>query len=413
MPDDHMPDDHIADDRARHDDPRNEGPGARRSRAGRAATLVIPALVGAGVALGVVALTGGFRDPGTTIIREPAAAIATSAPGEAARAAEAPRPQGDVLSVADLVRRESPAVVLVSVRGEDGGGVGSGFVVDERGHILTNAHVVDGGTDVTVTFSDRTEEKARVLGVDDSTDLAVLKVARLPPGITPVPLGDSAGLVVGQDVVAIGNPYGYERTATTGIVSALERTIESPNGFAIQNAIQTDAAINQGNSGGPLFDRGGRVIGMNTQIASQNGGNVGIGFAVPIDTIEPIAESIIEDGTARHAWIGISGRELTPALARALRLGNRRGVLVAETVARGPAAGAGLMAAKDPEADVPRGADLIVKVNGAPVADMADVSEAVASRRVGDRITVTVLRAGRERTVTLTLADRPEGLGVR
>lgn len=396
-----------------HDDQTQDEQQRRPSRVGRAATLVIPALIGAGVALGVVGLTGGFDDGGTTIIREPAASIATSAPAQAAEAAEAPRQQGDALSVAELVRRESPAVVLVSVRGEDGGGFGSGFVVDDKGHILTNAHVVDGGDTTTVTFSDRTEARARVLGVDNSTDLAVLKVAELPPGVKPVPLGDSAGLVVGQDVVAIGNPYGYERTATTGIVSALERTIESPNGFAIQNAIQTDAAINQGNSGGPLFDRAGRVIGMNTQIASQNGGNVGIGFAVPIDTIEPIAESIIEDGTARHAWIGITGRELTPALARTLRLEGRKGVLIAETVEDGPAAKAGLVAAKDPDADVPRGADLIVQVNGEPVADMADVSKAVASRRVGDRITVTVLRDGQERTVTMTLADRPEGLGVR
>jgi S1-C subfamily serine protease len=379
---------------------------------GRAATLVIPALIGAGVALGVVGLTGGFGDD-TTVVREPAAAMVASAPAADARVAEAPAPDGSTLSVAELVRRESPAVVLVSVRSGEGGGFGSGFVIDRQGHILTNAHVVDGATSTTITFSDGTEEKAQVLGVDNSTDLAVLKVGELPPGVRPVPLGDSAALVVGQDVVAIGNPYGYERTATTGIVSALERTIRSPNGFAIQNAIQTDAAINQGNSGGPLFDRAGRVIGMNTQIATQTGGNVGIGFAVPIDTIEPVAQSIIEDGTARHAWIGITGRQLTPALAEDLGLTGRRGVLIAETVEDGPAARGGLVAAKDGDAAVPRGADLIVEINGRPVADMADVSRAVASRKVGDRITVTVLRDGQERTVTLTLANRPAGLGTR
>jgi S1-C subfamily serine protease len=379
---------------------------------GRAATLVIPALIGAGVALGVVGLTGGFGDD-TTVVREPAAAMVASAPAADARVAEAPAPDGSTLSVAELVRRESPAVVLVSVRGGEGGGFGSGFVIDRQGHILTNAHVVDGATSTTITFSDGTEEKAQVLGVDNSTDLAVLKVGELPPGVRPVPLGDSAALVVGQDVVAIGNPYGYERTATTGIVSALERTIRSPNGFAIQNAIQTDAAINQGNSGGPLFDRAGRVIGMNTQIATQTGGNVGIGFAVPIDTIEPVAQSIIEDGTARHAWIGITGRQLTPALAEDLGLTGRRGVLIAETVEDGPAARGGLVAAKDGDAAVPRGADLIVEINGRPVADMADVSRAVASRKVGDRITVTVLRDGQERTVTLTRANRPAGLGTR
>ena len=380
---------------------------------GRAAALVIPALIGAGVALGVVGLTGGFGDGTTTVVREPAAAMVASAPADDGRVAEAPAPDGSTLSVAELVRRESPAVVLVSVRSGEGGGFGSGFVIDRQGHILTNAHVVDGATSTTITFSDGTEEKAQVLGVDNSTDLAVLKVGELPPGVRPVPLGDSAALVVGQDVVAIGNPYGYERTATTGIVSALERTIRSPNGFAIQNAIQTDAAINQGNSGGPLFDRAGRVIGMNTQIATQTGGNVGIGFAVPIDTIEPVAQSIIEDGTARHAWIGITGRQLTPALAEDLGLTGRRGVLIAETVEDGPAARGGLVAAKDGDAAVPRGADLIVEINGRPVADMADVSRAVASRKVGDRITVTVLRDGQERTVTLTLANRPAGLGTR
>ena len=196
-------------------------------------------------------------------------------------------------------------------------------------------------------------------------------------------------------------------------MSALERTIEAPNGFAIQNAIQTDAAINQGNSGGPLFDRAGRVIGMNTQIASQNGGNVGLGFAVPIDTIAPIARSVIEDGTPKHAWIGITGRELTPALAGKLGLEGRRGVLVAEVADGGAAKAAGIVAARDSDAEVPRGADLIIAVNGTPVEDMADVSRAVASRTVGERISVTVLRDGEERTVQMTLRDRPAGVGVR
>lgn len=384
-----------------------------QSRAGRAATLVIPALIGAGVALGVVGATGGLGGGDTTVVREQAPAMVASAPADAARNAEAEGNDGTVMSVADLVRQASPSVVLVTVTGKGGGGFGSGFVVDDKGHILTNAHVVDESTSTTVTFSDGAVQEARILGIDNSTDLAVLKVGQVPAGVRPVPLGNSAGLVVGQDVVAIGNPYGFERTATTGIVSALKRTIESPNGFAIQNTIQTDAAINQGNSGGPLFDRAGRVVGMNTQIASQTGGNVGIGFAVPIDTIKPIATSIIEDGTPKHAWIGITGRDLTPALAEDLGLEGRRGVLIAETVKDGPAARAGLVAAKEPRAEVPRGADLVVQVNGRPVTDMADVSQAVASRRVGERITMTVLRDGKERTVTLTLANRPAGLGTR
>ncbi len=239
----------------------------------------------------------------------------------------------------------------------------------------------------------------------------MLKIGSVPKGVRPVPLGSSSGLVVGQEVVAIGNPYGLERTATTGIISALERTIESPNGFTIQNTIQTDAAINQGNSGGPLFDRAGRVIGMNSQIASRDGGNVGLGFAVPIDTITPIARSVIDGGEPEHAWIGISGRDLTPAMAEALDLEGRRGVVIAGLEEDGPAAKGGLKAADGAEARVPRGGDLIIAINGRPVQDMADVSRAIASRRVGESITVTVLRDGQEKTVTLRLEDRPASIG--
>lgn len=379
----------------------------------RIGALAIPAIVGAGVALGVVGATVGFGGD-TTIIREsPPGITATPAASAAVAEAEDDGP-ADARSVSEIVRRESPAVVLIEA-GEAGGqgGLGSGFLIDRDGHVLTNAHVVEDSTTTTVTFSDGTERTARILGVDTSTDLAVLKIPRVPEGIQPVRLGSSGALVVGQDVVAIGNPYGLERTATTGIVSALERTIEAPNGFAIQNAIQTDAAINQGNSGGPLFDRAGRVIGMNTQIASQNGGNVGLGFAVPIDTIAPIAQSVIKDGTPKHAWIGITGRELTPALAGKLGLEGRRGVLVAEVADGGAAKAAGIVAARDSDAEVPRGADLIIAVNGTPVEDMADVSRAVASRTVGERISVTVLRDGEERTVQMTLRDRPAGVGVR
>lgn len=392
------------------DDPTPRQP----TRGRRAAALMIPALIGAGVALGVMAATGEFSDGDVTVIRETAPlSTATSTPSDAAVVAEDAVQRSDgALSVAEIVRRESPAVVLIEASSDSGsGGLGSGFLIDQDGHILTNAHVVDKSDDTTVTFSDGTKEKARILGADPSTDLAVLKIDTVPAGVRPVPLGSSSSLVVGQEVVAIGNPYGLERTATTGIVSALERAIESPNGFTIQNAIQTDAAINQGNSGGPLFDRAGRVIGMNSQIASQNGGNVGLGFAVPIDTIKPIVKSVIDGGKPEHAWIGISGRELTPAMAKALGLEGRRGVVIAQVVEDGPAARADLKAATKPDAEVPRGGDLIVAINGRPVQDMADVSRAVATREVGDTITVTVLRDGREKTVTLRLEDRPARLG--
>ena len=395
-------------------EPPREADPKRPSGARRAAALVIPALVGAAVTLGVLAATGELGDGDVTVIRE-TAPITTSAasPSDAAVVAEdaVQRGGGGTLSVAEIVRRESPAVVLIEAGSDSGGGLGSGFLIDRDGHILTNAHVVDDSDDITVTFSDGTEEKASVLGLDKSTDLAVLKIGSVPKGVRPVPLGSSSGLVVGQEVVAIGNPYGLERTATTGIISALERTIESPNGFTIQNTIQTDAAINQGNSGGPLFDRAGRVIGMNSQIASRDGGNVGLGFAVPIDTITPIARSVIDGGEPEHAWIGITGRDLTPAMAKALDLEGRRGVVIAGLEEDGPAAKGGLKAADGAEARVPRGGDLIIAINGRPVQDMADVSRAIASRRVGESITVTVLRDGQEKTVTLRLEDRPASIG--
>ncbi|MBU6363142.1 MAG: trypsin-like peptidase domain-containing protein [Acidobacteria bacterium] len=396
-----------------HEPPAPENPSRTPSTGRRLLGMAIPALVGAAAALGVLAVTGQLGGGDVTVIRESAPMATTaSSPSDAAAVAEDAVQRGGALSVAEIVRRESPAVVLIEAKSDSGdGGLGSGFLIDRDGHILTNAHVVDGSDDTTVTFSDGTVEKARILGVDKSTDLAVIKIATVPAGIRPVPLGSSSGLVVGQEVVAIGNPYGLERTATTGIVSALERTIESPNGFAIQNAIQTDAAINQGNSGGPLFDRAGRVVGMNSQMASQNGGNVGLGFAVPIDTIRPIAQAVITGGRAEHAWIGISGRELTPAMAKQLDLTGRRGVVIAELVKDGPAAKAGLEAADDADATVPRGGDLIVAINGRPVQDMADVSRAVAGRQVGDSITVTVLRDGQEKTVTLRLEDRPASIG--
>jgi len=380
----------------------------------RVGAIALPAVVGAVTALAVLAGTGQLGGGDTTIIRETASGVTTSVSSarDAATEAESAVPSKG-LSVAEVVKRESPAVVLISNETEQGGSLGSGFLIDAAGHIITNAHVVDGATKTTVTFQDGTEAKGTILGVDKSTDVAVVKIDKVPTGVSPLPLGNSGGLTVGQEVVAIGNPYGYSGTATTGIVSALERVIKSPSGFTIQNAIQTDAAINQGNSGGPLFDRDGRVIGINSQIASENGGNVGIGFAVPIDTVRPIVASIIASGTAQHAWIGIQGRELTPGLAEKLGLVGKRGVIVASLDDRGAANDAGMKAADSADAAVPKGGDLIVAINGKPITDMADVSEAVASRKVGEQITVTVLRDGKSETLTLTLKDRPADIGVK
>jgi putative serine protease PepD len=389
-------------------------PPAPRRRALRLAAPLAPAVVGALVAVGVIAATGNLGGgEGTTVtrvVREPVAV--TSPPPAAARDRPADAAAGGGLSVQEIVRQATPAIVSVSVVTDEGEQQGSGFLIDRAGHVLTNAHVVTGGEDdVSLRFQDRRETPAEVLGVDESTDLAVLEAKSVSEAAGVLPLGTSKGLAVGDPVLAIGNPLGLEGTATTGIVSALKREIFAPNDFPIHNVIQTDAAINHGNSGGPLLDAGGRVIGINSQIATESGGNDGIGFAIPIDTVRPVAESIMATGRAEHAWIGIVGQALTPELADALGEPGRKGVAVRELDDRGPAKAAGMKAAPGGEdVEVPRGGDLIVAVNGAPVEDMADVSAAVASRRVGERLTVTVLRDGRRVDLEMTLADRPADL---
>jgi S1-C subfamily serine protease len=361
-----------------------------------------------------LAATGNIGgDQTTTIVRTTAAsatpaALSTGDPAPVPETAEA-----GTLSVQEVVRRTSSAITLVSARTEQGEAFGSGFLVDRAGRILTNEHVVGEATTVTVTFADRSRVQARVLGVDPSTDLAVLQAERVPASARPVPLGQSEGIVVGDGVVALGNPFGLERTATTGIVSALKREIEAPNGFPIQNVIQTDAAINKGNSGGPLLDRKGRVIGINSQIASEGGGSDGIGFTVPIDTVRPVADAIIATGEPRHAWIGITGRDIDPELAEKLGMPGKSGVVIESTDSRGPARAGGVRSANSQGDEVPRGGDIIVAIDGRTVSDMADVSQRIASRPVGARITVTVLRDGDRVDVPLTLADRPDDVGIR
>jgi S1-C subfamily serine protease len=372
---------------------------------------VLPAVVGGLVVLGGLALTGNLGGDETIVRNDP---TPLPAPSAEAAAAESPEPATPAGGVQRVVAASAPAVVTVTIGAAGRGGrLGSGFLVDRRGRVLTNAHVVDDADTAQVRFGDGTETDARVLGADESTDLAVLEVERTADGVEPLPLGRSGALRVGEAVIAIGNPFGLERTATTGIVSALKRIITAPNGFDIQNVIQTDAAINEGNSGGPLLDAAGRVIGINSQIASETGGNNGVGFAVPIDTIRPVADSIISGGGAEHAWLGVTGRSVTPDIAKALGHPEVRGVAVIETDERGPAEAAGLRAATTaPAADVPRGGDIIVAVDGRAVEDMADVSRAVSSRAVGDALAVTVLRDGERRTIRVTLADRPDDVGV-
>jgi putative serine protease PepD len=301
--------------------------------------------------------------------------------------------------------------------GPNGGGTatGSGFLIDTEGHVITNNHVVEGATKVTVKLgSEDTGHTAEVVGTDPATDLALLKVDQSAEKLHPLALGNSSEVQVGDPVVAIGNPFGLDRTVTAGIVSALQRQIQAPNGFSISHVIQTDAAINPGNSGGPLIDTSGRVIGINSQIQTGGGnGNVGIGFAVPIDTAKEVVQQIEEHGEVKHAYIGITGGSVTPQIAKALKLPVDKGVLVNEVVEEGPADKAGIEGG-DTEAtiegaQVRLGGDIITEVNGEPISSMEDVIDAVNSSKPGDEMDLTLLRGENEtKHVTVTLEARPD-----
>ena len=298
---------------------------------------------------------------------------------------------------------------------EGGGGTatGSGFVVDDQGHILTNAHVVEGAQRIDVTLGDQEPVEAKLVGSDPSTDIALLQVDPDSVDLHPVQLADSSQVQVGDPVVAIGNPFGLDNTATAGIVSALQREIQSPNGFSISDAIQTDAPINPGNSGGPLFDADGQVIGVNSQIATggSGGGSVGIGFAVPSSTAQDVTTQLIDTGEVHHAFLGISGADVSPQLADALNLSVDQGALVNEVTKGGPAEEAGVQAGDERVTvegqPVLAGGDVITAIDGDPVTGMDDVISVVNSKQAGDQITLTVLRDGQSMDIDVTLGDRP------
>jgi S1-C subfamily serine protease len=300
----------------------------------------------------------------------------------------------------------------------EGGGTatGSGFVIDEEGHLLTNNHVVADATQISVKLG--SEDKAypaKVVGTDPATDVALLKVDVPADKLHPLPLGDSSELEVGDPVVAIGNPFGLDRTVTSGIVSALQRQIEAPNGFSISHVIQTDAAINPGNSGGPLINEQGQVIGINSQIQNTgNDGNVGIGFAVPINTAREVVRQLEEHGEVKHAYLGISGGSLTPELVSALKLPVKDGVLVSEVVSGGPADQAGIRggdtSATIEGAELRLGGDIITEIDGKKLSGMEDVINVVNSAKPGETIKVQVQRGDSTKTLTVTLGVRPSSV---
>jgi S1-C subfamily serine protease len=362
--------------------------------------------LGAGIALGGAALLGGFSKS-TTTVRElqPVQATPSAASFQ----------QGKPLSVNAIYREAAPGVVQVTAtqvvstpsvdpffgfpvpQSQQQEALGSGFVIDKAGHIITNYHVVEGARSVDVSFSNNESMRARVVGVDPSTDVAVLQVDAHSRALTPLTLGNSDAVRVGDSVVAIGNPFGLERTVTTGIV------------------IQTDAALNKGNSGGPLLDAEGRVIGVNSQIQSGSGGNVGIGFAVPINTVRTVEAQIVKTGHAEHAFLGVRVQAVDANVARLFRLRADHGLLVAGVEPGSAAAKAGLRAGKHPVTvsgeTYQLGGDLIVEADGFQLSSLDELRDAIANKQPGDKLTLQIWRGDKQMDLDVKLGRQPSPRG--
>jgi S1-C subfamily serine protease len=346
------------------------------------------------------------------------------------RQVEPTQPTGDTTgsegrTVRDIYAQEGRGVAYITANGvtsdsnspfelpQQGTATGSGFAINKDGYIVTNAHVVEGADSVEVSFDETNGDSipAEVKGVDTSADIAVLKVNPddVKGGIKPIPLGDSTNLQVGDPVIAIGNPFGYTRTVTTGIVSGLQRQIQAPNGFTIAHVIQTDASINPGNSGGPLLDANGRVIGINSQIATGGGqGSVGIGFAVPIDTAKKLLPDLKAGETIDRAYLGVQMQGVTSQLADDLNLPADHGALIATVTPDSPAAKAGLRGGRTQTTQgVTAGGDLIVAIDGKEMADENAVADAIAAHKPGDKVDIEYYRGNDKKTVSVELTKRP------
>jgi S1-C subfamily serine protease len=360
----------------------------------------------------------------TALISGLAAALAVSAvfmaagafddDASAPRAAASPSPaQGADAST--LFRRARDGVVLVEARRpgtplsfgrpsrEDGIATGTGFVVDEAGHIVTNDHVAAGGSLVTVQAGPRAGRvRARIVGRDPSTDLALLRVPpRRAPDLTALPLGRSGDVRVGDTAIAVGNPFGLQRSLTVGVVSATDRSIDAPDGFPIEDAVQTDAAINPGNSGGPLLDSTGRVIGVLAQSEAD-----GIAYAVPVDTLRRVMPELRRTGRVERAHLGVATVELEPDLARTLGTPSRAGLVVSDVTEGGPAEEAGVRAARSIERGAPRGGDVLLAIDGTPLAETSDLTAALERLSPGAEVELSVLRDGRRITLDAELGRR-------
>ena len=379
-------------------------------------TSLLSAVIGGAVVAAVLLLIGvGETTKTTTVIQQsPLGAAEDTAATQSG------------LTAREIYKRDAPGVVNVRAQivqqvdspfdpfgqGSQGVATGSGFVLDKSGHILTNAHVIEGASRVSVQFEDNKTVEAKVEGKDTSTDIALLKVDKKGLDLKPLELGNSKTVQVGDPTIAIGNPFGLDRTLTTGVVSALQRKISAPNGYSISNVIQTDAAINPGNSGGPLIDATGRVIGINSQIATggSGGGNVGIGFAVPVNTAKQIVPQLKDSGSVKRAYLGITGQTIDRSLDR-LNLSTTSGVLVQTVQPGSPAAKAGLRggdaSATLDGSELRLGGDVIKKIDGTNVRTMDQVVSTVGSKKPGETVTIEYLRGGKTKTAQVKLAQRP------
>ncbi|MGD8627175.1 MAG: trypsin-like peptidase domain-containing protein [Anaerolineae bacterium] len=315
--------------------------------------------------------------------------------------------------VIDVYDRLGPAVVCITAPQRFGECIGSGFVIDSAGYVVTNNHVATAAPELLVTLADEHTVPAEIVGTDPGSDLAVLQIDAPADELTVAELGDSAALRVGQRAIAIGNPFGLERTITTGVISSLGRTLTRENSnFQIAEVIQTDAAINPGNSGGPLLDSQGKVIGVNTAIASTSGTNSGVGFAIPVDIVKKVVPELIANGRYRHPWLGIGGSSITPEMVEAGDLPVSTGVLISQVEPESPAAKAGLQGG-DRQVSVSGlpmvfGGDIVIAIDGQEVKRFDDVVNYLASfTSVGDTVTLTVVRDGQELDLGVTLEERP------
>jgi len=318
------------------------------------------------------------------------------------------------LSLIEIFEKSESGVVRVNVQRNDTGGVGSGFVFDKKGHIITNAHVIKNATKVAVTFLDGRSYNAEIIGTDEYTDIAVIKVNADLSLLHPLSLGDSSNLKVGEQIAAIGNPFGLSGSMTSGIVSQLGRLLPSGSGYSIPDVIQTDAAINPGNSGGPLLNMRGEIVGINTAIQSATGEFTGVGFSVPSQTIAKIVPTLIERGEYKHPWIGIAGRDIDPDLAKVLNLKDAIGFLVVTVVDDSPAAKAGLIGSeKTIEVEGVKyqvGGDIILSVDKIEVRKIDDILiHLQRSKSIGDEMVLEILRDGRTTNTTIILQERPNG----